>query len=104
MKLQVDRKTNVPTTVYHEYRKVRCYKPALWNHAIQEVPWFSAVPHNLFIFAGVCELLGGVGLTVPAMTGVKPKLTPFPAFGLMLVMMLAAVFHICRADCTSLTD
>ena len=28
------------------------------------------------------------------MTGVKPKLTPFAAFDLALVMILAAVFHL----------
>jgi hypothetical protein len=32
------------------------------------------------------------------MTGVKPKLTPFAAFGLTLVMLLAAVFHIVRGE------
>jgi hypothetical protein len=48
----------------------------------------------MFIFIGVCELLGGVGLIVPVMTGVKPKLTPFAAFGLTLVMILAAAFQI----------
>jgi len=39
-----------------------------------------------------------VGAIVPAMTGVKPKLTPFAAFGLALVMILAAVFHIVRGE------
>jgi hypothetical protein len=34
---------------------------------------FSAVPQDLFIFIGVCEFLGGVGLILPAMTGVKPR-------------------------------
>jgi DoxX-like family len=76
------------------FGKVLCYKPALWNQALQEVPWLSAVPQDLFIFIGVGEFLGGVGLLLPAMTGVKPKLTPFGAFGLTLVMLLAAVFHI----------
>jgi hypothetical protein len=51
-----------------------------------------------FIFIGVCEFLGGVGLILPAMTGVKAKLTPFAAFGLTLVMTLAAVFHIVRGE------
>ena len=37
---------------------------------------------------------------MPAMTGVKPKLTPFAAFGLALVMILAAVFHIVRGSTT----
>jgi len=53
---------------------------------------------DLFIFTGVCEFLGGVGLLLPAMTGVKPKLTPFGAFGLTLVMLLAALFHIVRGE------
>src|SRR5713226_8312980 len=43
------------------------------NQALQKVPWFSAVPQDLFIFIGVCEFLGGVGLILPAMTGVKPR-------------------------------
>ena len=80
------------------FGKVLCYKPALWHQALHEVPWFSAVPQDLFIFIGVCEFLGGVGLILPAMTGVKPKLTPFAAFGLTLVMILAVVFHIVRGE------
>jgi hypothetical protein len=77
---------NAPTTLYHEYRtldvqvlwgvffsvtgfgKVCCYKPALWNQVLQDVPWFSAVPQDLFIFIGVSEFLEGVGLILPAMT------------------------------------
>ena len=47
------------------FGKVLCYKLALWNQALHEVPWFSAVPQDLFIFIGVCEFLGGVGLTTP---------------------------------------
>jgi hypothetical protein len=68
------------------------------NQALHEVPWFSAVPQDPFIFIGVCEFLGAVGLTLPAMTGVKTKLTPFAAFGLTPVMILAAVFHIVRGE------
>jgi uncharacterized membrane protein YphA (DoxX/SURF4 family) len=79
------------------FGKILCYKSALWNQGLQEVP-FSAVPQDLFIFIGVCEFLGGVGLILPAMTGVKPKLTPFAALGLTLVMILAAVFHIVRGE------
>jgi hypothetical protein len=45
-----------------------------------------------FCLDRACEFLGGIGL-LPAITGVKPKLTPFAAFGLTLVMVLAAVFH-----------
>ena len=47
-------------------RKVCCYNQVLWNQALHEVPWLSAVPQDLFIFIGVCEFLGGVGLILPA--------------------------------------
>ena len=80
------------------FGKILCYQPALWSQALREVPWFSAVPQDLFIFIGVCEFLGGLGLILPAMTGVKPKLTPLAASGLALVMLFAAVFHIARGE------
>src|ERR1700722_7924126 len=81
------------------FGKVLCYDPAVWNHTLhQPVAWFSAVPQGLFVFIGVCEFLGGVGLILPAMTGVKPKLTPFAAIGLTLVMTLAAMFHMVRGE------
>jgi hypothetical protein len=78
--------------------KALCYNPDVWNHTLHRVVWFSAVPLDFFIFIGVCEFLGGVGLILPAMTGVKPKLTPFAALGLTLVMILAALFHIVRGE------
>ena len=81
------------------FGKILCYRPDVWNLTLhQPVPWFSAVPQGLFVFIGVCEFLGGVGLILPAMTGVKPKLTPFAAVGLTLVMILAAAFHIERGE------
>ena len=76
------------------FGRVLCYKPDVWNRTLHRVAWFSAVPQGLFVLIGVCEFLGGIGLILPAMTGVKPKLTRFAAFGLTLVMILAAVFHI----------
>jgi DoxX-like family len=60
------------------FGKIMCYRPDVWNHTLhQPVAWFSSVPQGLFVFIGLCEFLGGVGLILPAMTGVKPKLTPF---------------------------
>ncbi len=80
------------------FGKIMFYKPALWNQALHQLPWFSAVPQDLMVFIGVCEFLGGLGLILPALTGVKPKLTPIAALGLTLVMILAAVFHIVRGE------
>jgi uncharacterized membrane protein YphA (DoxX/SURF4 family) len=80
------------------FGKIMCYRPDVWNQTLHQVAWFSAVPQDLFVFIGVCEFLGGVGLILPAMTGIKPKLTAFAAFGLTLVMILAVGFHIARGE------
>jgi DoxX-like family len=80
------------------FGKVLCYDPAVWNRQLHQVAWFSAVPQGLFVFIGVCEGLGGLGLILPAMTGIKPKLTPVAAIGLTLIMILAAIFHIVRGE------
>ena len=81
--------------------KVLCVNQAVWSQTLPRVPWFSAVPQALFVFIGVCEFLGGVGLILPAMTRVKPKLAPLAASGLALVMILAAGFHIVRGEYSS---
>jgi DoxX-like family len=81
------------------FGKVMCYRADVWNHTLlQPVAWFSAVPQGLFVFIGVCEFLGGAGLILPGMTGIKPRLVSFAAIGLALVMILAAIFHIVRGE------
>ena len=80
------------------FGKVLLYDGVLYAAAPRAVAWYAAVPQPLIVFIGVCEVLGGVGLILPAMTGVKPKLTPLAAAGLTLTMILAAGFHIMRSE------
>lgn len=80
------------------FGKVLLYDDALYAAAPQAVAWYAAVPQALIVFIGIVEVLGGIGLILPAMTGVKPKLTPLAAAGLTLTMILAAVFHIMRGE------
>jgi DoxX-like protein len=49
-------------------------------------------------FIGICELLGGLGLLLPALTGILPWLTPLAATGLALIMILAIGFHASRRE------
>jgi hypothetical protein len=49
-------------------------------------------------FIGLAELLGGIGLLLPAITGVDAWLTPLAAACLAFVMLLAAVFHLARRE------
>jgi uncharacterized membrane protein YphA (DoxX/SURF4 family) len=45
-------------------------------------------------FIGTSELLGGLGLILPALLRIKPILTPVAASGLALIMVLAAIYHL----------
>jgi hypothetical protein len=49
-------------------------------------------------FIGASELLGGLGLVLPAATRIKPALTPLAGAGLITVMVLAALFHLTRGE------
>lgn len=80
------------------FGKVLLYDGALYAAAPRAVAWYAAVPQPLIVFIGVCEVLGGVGLILPAMTKVKPMLTPLAAASLTLTMILAAGFHIMRDE------
>jgi uncharacterized membrane protein YphA (DoxX/SURF4 family) len=60
--------------------------------------WPGDVPPALVRFIGGCEVLGAIGLILPAATGVQPKLTSLAATGLLAVMLLAIPFHLSRGE------
>ena len=47
---------------------------------------------------GAAEVAGGIGLIVPAATGIAPLLTPAAAVGLALIMGGAVVTHLRRGE------
>ncbi|HEX6305398.1 MAG TPA: DoxX family protein [Anaerolineales bacterium] len=49
-------------------------------------------------FIALCEFLGGIGIILPALTGILPWLTLWATTGLALIMLLAAVFHLVRRE------
>lgn len=44
-------------------------------------------------FIGIVEILGAIGLILPAATGIAVVLTPLAATGLAITMVLAAIVH-----------
>ncbi len=60
--------------------------------------WVGDLPHPLRIFISICEVLGGIGLILPAATGILPWLTPLAGALLALMMLLAAGFHVVRRE------
>ena len=65
---------------------------------IERMPWVAGVPWWVTRLAGVSELLGAIGLILPAATRIKPQLTGVAALGLALVMVLAAALHLSRGE------
>ena len=59
-----------------------------------EMPWVATVPAFVPKLAGFAEILGAIGLILPAATRIKPNLTPLAGLGLATVMLLAAILHV----------
>lgn len=68
----------------------------------QKLPWVAQTPEALVRFIGVSELAGALGLLLPAATRVKPILTPIAGAALVLVMLLAGLFHASRGELQAL--
>ncbi|HEX3083565.1 MAG TPA: DoxX family protein [Pyrinomonadaceae bacterium] len=49
------------------------------------------LPGWFFYFIGICEVLGGIGLILPALLRIKPGLTPLAATGLGIITLGATV-------------
>ena len=50
-----------------------------------------AMPGAFLRFIGVVEVLGGLGLVLPGLTGIRTALTPLAAAGLVIIMIGATV-------------
>ena len=53
-------------------------------------------------FIGVCEILGSVGIIVPAAVRIAPVLTVWAARGFAAIMILAIIFHLSRNEFAAL--
>ena len=60
--------------------------------------WMSEVPIALPRFIGVMEVLGVLGLILPAATRIMPHLTVWAAAGLLAIQALAIPFHAIRGE------
>lgn len=60
-------------------------------------PWVKDNP-NLVLITGLVDLLGGIGIILPALLRIQPKLTIYAAYGIILLMIAASVFHISRGE------
>ncbi len=65
---------------------------------VEAMAWVEDFSANTVRFIGVMEILGALGLVLPAVTGIAPVLTPLAATGLAILMLLAAATHVRRRE------
>ncbi len=63
-----------------------------------QMPWVASVPAALVRLIGAAELAGALGLVLPSLTRIRPRLTMLAALGLVAVMGLASAFHLSRGE------
>jgi len=61
---------------------------------IEEMTKQMPLPGAFLRFIGVAEVLGGIGLVVPGLVGIRPGLTPLAALGLIIIMIGATVLSL----------
>ncbi len=69
-----------------------------YERAKARLPWVASAPRGFVTFVGLVEILGAIGLILPALTGIFPILTPLAALGLGLVMLTASGFNFSHAE------
>ena len=62
------------------------------------MPWTMDVPGELVRFIGTMELLGALGLLLPALTRRETYLVPLAGLGLACITGLAVCFHLLRGE------
>jgi uncharacterized membrane protein len=70
----------------------------LYHDAGRRMAWVAAMPHKLAVAVGTLEIVGAIGLIVPAWTRVQPWLTPTAALALAVLMAAAVGYHATRRE------
>jgi hypothetical protein len=63
-----------------------------------KMPWMGQVSPTFLYVTAVFDLLGGVGVLLPSLTGIKPGLTVWAALGCAALQASAIVFHVSRGE------
>ncbi|KAA3642833.1 MAG: DoxX family membrane protein [Chloroflexi bacterium] len=63
-----------------------------------QMEWMYSLSTPLHYVSGTAEILGGLGLILPGLTRIQPRLTTWAALGLATVMILAIGYHVTRGE------
>ena len=63
-----------------------------------KMPWMGQTSPGFLYLTAVFDLLGGLGVLLPSVTRIQPRLTVLAALGCVLLMAGAIVFHVSRGE------
>lgn len=63
-----------------------------------KMPWMGQVSPSFLYMTATFDLLGGLGVILPSLTRIVPKLTVIAAIGCIALMIGAIVFHVSRGE------
>ncbi len=69
----------------------------------KDMSWVEGSSPAIVRLVGILEILGGLGLILPAATRILPWLTPVAAIGLALTMIGAIIVHLRRKEASRLS-
>jgi uncharacterized membrane protein YphA (DoxX/SURF4 family) len=65
---------------------------------VAQMAWAESWPAAMVRFIGLAQLLGAIGLILPAALRILPRLTGLAAAGLATTMILATLLHVVRGE------
>lgn len=60
--------------------------------------WVGALPSSFVRILGIIDIAGGVGVVLPALTRIQPRLTVLAALGCVALQICAMIFHFARGE------
>jgi len=62
------------------------------------MPWTGQFPESFVRVIGLIDLAGGIGILLPALTRILPRLTVMAALGCAVLQVFALIFHLSRGE------
>ena len=62
------------------------------------MPWTGQLPEGFVRFIACVDLAGGIGILLPSLTRIRPRLTVLAALGCAVLQVLATGFHLSRGE------
>jgi hypothetical protein len=69
-----------------------------YDKIYETLPWVKDYSKEFVAFVGLIDLLAGLGLILPELTGILPWLTPLAALGASVILILAIALHVKRNE------